>query len=710
MARSFSHSLLAAAVAVVVAGGSVIAQDSPLQEAVTLLRLSKKDEALAKLREILAADPSNTDALQMYRSISQDEWYLLMTHRDEQGQPSDIQKIAQSILDRAKVENKERSRDDEAIRALVATATAGDSDYGTRQSAINKLINDHGEFAVPALVEKLGGVDDVEGQIQAIATLAQIGSAAVLPLIEALGSSNDLTVQNAAAALYHIGDPRAVPMMVHLASDDRAAVSDIARKFVEKHKASGNAVDLLLAQSNRYLRGDVASHAYSAVVWKLDNDRLVAHDVPARLYPSELAKSVAATAVRLAPSSVETRSALAQANLAQANLIESAVAQGDEDLKALEPIAGELKIAALATGLDAVRNALEAGVREGLAPVAIEAIQVLSAAESVDSLDQSTLLTALNSGDKRVRYAAANALVAASSGAAVPQAEQVVAVLAEAVTEESVRTIQVIAPQDTRSAVEATSNVRGWMIDASDNALAGMRDLLVTPNVDVVVINEILPDRLPEDVIGNIKRDSRMANTKIVIIAKDVEAAKARFGEEVGVVQAPLTGESLVSAVNTALEGVASSANERAESYAATASQSLLSIASSKGEIAPAVGNLAQQLNRADSVAVPAAKALGFAGGAAELDALVGLLAGEGSVDLKKAAAEASGQILARLGQCPEHVATALGAALDGATDASLRLSIAMALSKAKLPADKQAELLKKLNRVATSTPTGGEG
>jgi HEAT repeat protein len=222
MARSFSQSLLAAAVAVAV-GGTALAQGTPLQEAATLLRLNKKDEAAAKLREILSSDPSNADALQMYKSISQDEWYLLMTHKNENGEASDIQKIAQSILDRAKVEVKARSRDDAAIAALVATATAGDSDYPTRQGAVNKLVNDHGEFAVPALLEKLGNKDDVEGQIQAISTLSQLRTAAVLPLIEALKSSNEIAVQNAAAALLMIGDGRAVPAMAQLANDDRIA-------------------------------------------------------------------------------------------------------------------------------------------------------------------------------------------------------------------------------------------------------------------------------------------------------------------------------------------------------------------------------------------------------------------------------------------------------------------------------------------------------
>ncbi len=702
MARSFTQSLLAAAVAVVV-GGSALAQDTPLREAVNLLRLNKTEEAVNKLREILTADPSNTEALSLYQSVSQDEWYLLMTTKGE------IQQIAQSILERAKVETKQHSRDEATIHELVGIATAKDSDYGSRQSAINKLIANHGEFAVPALVQKLGDPDDAEGQIQAIYTLSQLRSAAVLPLIETLKSSSELVVQNAAAALHQIGDLRAAPSMAHLVDDSRAGVSAIARKFVAKHSVSGKPVELMLAQANNYLKGEIPIGGFSEVVWQLKDDKLVPTDVAPLLYPSELAKAVAATAVRIEPASLPARSMLAQANLAEAYLIESSLAKGDESMRALEPVAQDLKIAAMATGLDSLRSALDAGVRQGLAAVAIGSIQALAKAESVDTIDQSTLTAALNSTDKRIKYAAADSLVRASGGARVPHLDQVVAVLADAVAEEAVQTIQVIAPSlEAASAVQASSSVRGMAIGASADAVTGMRNLLVNPNVDVVVINEILPDRQPEDVIGNMKKDPRLASARIVIIAKDVEAAKARFGEGVGVVQAPLTGETLVAAVHTALEGQSTPANERAESYATKASNALLAIAQQKAGIDGALGNLGKQLNRGDAVAVPAARSLGLAGGAAELNSLVPVLSGSGSVELKTAAAEAIGNILARLDGCPEDVGAALATAVGGDGDVSLRTAAAVALGKAKLAPEKRAELEKMLRRVAGSATSEG--
>ncbi|MBL8723756.1 MAG: HEAT repeat domain-containing protein [Planctomycetes bacterium] len=700
MARSFIHSLLAAAVAAVV-GGAVMAQE-PLKEAVQLLRFGKQDEAKAKLREILTADPSNADALAMYQSVEQDEYLMLLSEKDDE-----IRKIAMTILERAKVERRERSRDDAAIRDLVGQALSPDSEFAARRTALNALVAKHGEFAVPALLESLGNADDSPRQILAIYALSELHGAAVLPLIEALKSSKELVVQNAAAALAQIGDDRAIPAMAHLAGDARVGIASIAQRFLAKKgvaKPAGGAAELLVRQARNYLKGIVPPGGHSDVVWHLVDEKLVAMDVAPVLYPAELAKSCAADAVAIAPQSVEAATALAAANLAQANLISKS---GDESLKALEPVVADLHIAALATGLPALRAALDLGIQDGMAPVALGSIAALASAESSDTVGQSSLVKALDSTDKRVQYAAAAALVQATGGVNLPAQDKVVAVLAEAVAEEHVRTIHVIDPsQDTRVAVVAASSVRGNAVARDASAVSGLGALLKSPQVDVVVLNEVLPDAMPEVVIGNLKKDSRFANTKVVVIARDVEAAKTRFGDSIhGAVQAPLGGEALIAEVNRVLDGVASAGGERAEAFAKAASESLLALAAKKAKIDSAVDSLAKQLNRGDAVAVPAARALGHSGTAAQFDALLAALKG-GSAEVKKAAAEALGGIMARGAACTPEVFEGLLGAVAADAEVGLRTAAAVALGKAKLEPAKAAELHHKLMKVAAA---GGE-
>ena len=698
MARSFHQSLLAAAVALVV-GGSALAQGSPLQEAVTMLRLNKKDEAVAKLQEIIAGDPSNEAAHDMYQSVSQDEWYMLMT------ESGDVSKIARSILDRAKATQRQRSRDEDAINDLVATATEASNDYGTRQAAVNTLVSAHGEFAVPALVAMLGDADNSDGQIHAVSVLSQLHSVAVLPLIESLKSSNDLAVQNACAALHLIGDARALPILTHLANDDRVNISTIAKKFVAKNGARGDALSQLLAQSHSYLRGNVPVGGFSKVVWTLVDDKLVSTDVPALLYPTELAKSAAADAARIAPESIDARSAVAAANLAQSNLIGSSIAAGDDTVEGMEDVAAELRIAALAAGTDAMRGALDAAVMEGIAPVAIEAISAM--AEMGVLADKDALVGALKSTDKRISYAAAEAIVRSSTGNDVPLLSSVVGVLAQAVTEEMVNTIHMIVPDAASRAVAGVADAeRSKVYTTSEDAISGQLTLMGNPSIDVVVVNEILPDALPEDVIGNIRKDSRMDNTKIIVVTKDEQAATERFGDEVAYITAPLTAENLQAAVASALEGADNPGGARAEGYASKASAALLNLAGRKANIAGALANLALQLNRGDSVSVPAAMAIGIAGGEAQLTALVSALE-TGSADLKQSSALAIGSVLSRMSNCPDSVFAALSTAIDGSTDSGLRTAIAAALGKAKIDAQKKLEMMKKLARVAGSSSEG---
>ena len=704
MASSLAKTLLASVVAAIVAG-SAMAQD-PFQDGVKLLRLGKKDEALVAFQGILKSDPSNAEAMRLYSSIGQDEWYMLLS---EQGE---IQKIAASILERAKLERKQQSRDASAIDALVEIVCAKDGSYSDRRDAVIKLVADHGEFAVPAFVARMANADDESGQIQAIAALVQVGPRAVMPLIEALKSTSGLLRLNAAATLTHINDERSVPAMARLAQvDDQENVKAVARRFLEGRKEKGKAVTLLLAQSRAYLKSGVMPGAYSDVVWSLKNDKLEATVVPALIYAAELSKSAANDAVQVDPGSEDARSVLAQANLAEANLIETSIAQGDATAKALEPMAAEFKMAALATGPAILRKALEDGVKSGMPNVAVAAIDALAMVEERGELATSTTLkSALGSDDKRIRYAAAVALAKASGGVNVPDSDKVVNVLAAAVIEESVRMIQLIgAGGDFTTASKEAAAQRGSSVWSDANATSGMRQLLENPNVDIVVINEILDGGLPEDIIGNIKKDPRMASAKIVIVAKDTEKAQARFGETIhGVIKAPLTKETLNEAINTALAGVAAEPqNVRAESYAKSASESLLTLAAGKSNIKNALVSLAGQLNRGDSIAVPAAKALGLSGGEPQLDALLMALTGSGSVDLKVAAAGALGQILGRAKTCPKPVAEGLMAALNSDADVKVRSAAAAALGKAKVDPAEKAKLLDSMKKIGVAAAQG---
>ena len=692
MANVFARTLLGI-VAASIAAGALAAQDPEtlFAEGVKALRLGQKEDALAKLREVLAADPSHEQAFEIWRKTDQDIWRWLTL---EQG---DIQKIAQELQSRARLRRKEMSRDEGQIDALVNSAVTG-ADYGDRRKAISSLVTDHGEFAVPALVKKLGDGSDTDVQNNAILALFGLGTVATLPLIDALGSEDAGVRRNVAAALSHIKDPRAPPALLALAANDSSEqVRYVANSAVKGMGAVGrSAVESYLELANNYLTGRAAGQP-SEVVWGLADGNLVPTEVPSHLFNLRIAQKLAHAAWRTDPASAAAKSAYAQAILAEAAAI-AATPDSSDELKSRQ---ADLRIKSLAFGPTVLRSALADARGKGMAPVAVEAARLLGGVEDAASLASSTLVAALDDADKRVAYAAGLAMVQAAGGGPLPAAARVVKVLGNAASEETLRTILVVDSSEVarKTAMEAFSSGRGTVVEAAARGLSAVGSLFNFPNVDVVVINQDLSDVVPEHVIGLIRKDERLANTKVVVIATDTDAASQRFGDKIdGVIKGPITGESLAAKVNEVLDGVELDAKRLwADNTAGMASQALASLSAHGVDVSAAAPNLGKQLNRADSVSVPAAKALAVCGSAEEVPALVDAVTGAGSNDLKVAAARSLGAVLQRCGGAPADVVEKLTAALAGA-DVELRSAIVGALGRAGLASGDQLKLMDALN------------
>lgn len=712
MANVFGKTLLGL-VAASIAAGSLAAQDpeSTFADGIKALRLGNREDALAKFQQVLAADPSHEQAFEIWRKTDQDMWRWLML---EQG---DIEKVAKEIQSRARLQRKEMSRDQAAIDALVEAATSTTNDYGERRQAVSQLTADHGEFAVPALVKKLGNADESKAQDYAILALYNLGTVATLPLVEAMGSDDPLVRRNVAAALSHIGDPRGVPALQAAASNDRSEeVRYVAQRASERLGARSNAVDSYLAQAEKFLNGGDVT-ASSEVTWDLNGNTLEPVDVPSPIFPLRQAQKFAFAAWRADPASEAAKSTYARALLAEAAAIEATLAAaGDSASDAAKNLANrpaDLRVRAVALGPKVLRSALAEARRAGMASVAVECAHLLAANEDRASLANSTLVDGLKDDDKRVAYACALALAQASGGAAMPQADSVVRVLANAVTEESLRTILVVDGSEgvRRTAKEAFSKGRGTIVEAAVGGTQAVGSLITFPVVDVVVINQDLPDVVPEHVIGLIRKDPRLANTKIVVLANDAEAANERFGDRIhGVIAGQLTGDALVAKVNEVLADVDMGPKRKwADEIAGSAGAALASLSSKGLDISAATSNLAGQLGRDDAIAIPAANALASSGSTADIAGLVDAVTGSGSANLKKAAASAIGSILGRAGSAPADVVEKLTAAMSGA-DASVQQAIAGALGRAGLASGDQLKLIDAIRAAGNAKPAAADG
>lgn len=709
MARVLATTLIGVA-AVFVAVGTAAAQQEQqdFAEGVKLYRLGRMDEALQKFQQVLAADPSNQQAFELWKSTDEAVWEALLMDKGE------IQQIATHLINLARRGRVAQSRNEDEIRPLVEQATKG-ADYGARHQAQIKLMSQHGAFAVPDLVKVLGDQDDDAAQINAILALQTIGRDATLPLLAALKSDNDMVRFNVVSALSHIDDERAMPALAALAQNDpNESVRDAASRVVAREgQANRDPVDLYLDQA----RSDLSSvRERSSVIWDLRDGRLTPIDVPVAVYNYELAKQLAHEALKLQPDNAQARTVLAQAYLGEVASIESSLAANpdDESLQAAGEQIPALKMAVAATGTDTIRRALSNSLSTGMMPMAVAAIDLLGQMETPQQLGDSPLVAALKSDDKRVAYAAALALTQAARGGRLPGNVRagVVGTLATAVTEEAIRNIKVVdAAPIAQKAVADASFKTGVVNTVDTSATDAIADLYRDPNVDVIVISESLPDSPPEAVIGLVRKDPRFKNTKIVVAAQDPAAAKERFGDRIdGVVQAPLSGDSLREAVDSALKDVPMDQRRaRADKVAVAASQALQTLASDGVDVGSALDNLSSQLNRDDAVAIPAARAVGYGGSIGQVPALLDTIErGDASVDLKVAAAQAAGDIFARSGMLDRALFDRLLKVLKSDADAQVRQEVARALGKAKLASDAELELIDALSVEAPGGTTAG--
>ncbi len=687
-------------VAACVAHGAVSAQESEIElfkQARTALMLNNPKLALEKLEAVVKLNPSNEAAIELYQKTDGDYWIEMLA------QGGEMEKLARHLISLAKKGRVELSRDEDAINGLVAKATTDASGYAGRREARQELINKHGEFAVPALLAVLGDHDNDKGQLFANIALRELGRAATLAMIEATRSTNATMRLGIASVFNHTGDHRAIPALTSLIGGGNEGVTMVATTALKTMgvTATADSVSLFLKQSQDYMVGvGTSGMDISDVVWGFKDNKLVAQDCNGAVYRYELAKRSAERALSLDPASAAATTLIARAYLAQVAAIDNGKIEG------LEGIKTNLEMVAVAMGPQIIGSALEASMRDKQPMVAAAAIEALGEITDRDALASSPLLKALDSNNKIVSYAAALALTKASRASNVPSSDKVVAVLANAITEQAEKRVVLVGLDgaNTKAARDADSPSKGQFVTAGFNNIKDSVERFLTQSVsaDVVLINEVLPDGAPQSIIGILSKDDRLSGMKIIVVAKDTEAAAERFGDKIaGVIEAGFKPEDLQAKVDEALDGVDMGAiNARAAKVAADASSALHTLASNRVNVAGAIANLEAQLKRDDSVSIPSANALGEAG--TSIDALVAQITGEGSGELKVACAKASGKVLGRGAAISDaHFGALQGIAANAEADTGLRTEVAKALGKAKLSPAQTLQLLQALTTMA---------
>jgi HEAT repeat protein len=662
-----------------------VAQD--FAQGKTALEQGRKADALQAFQRVLAADPSNEVAYQLWKDTDHEIWLQMLVEGGEYAL------VAQRLMERGRLARADRMNDADAIRGLVATLR-NSSDVRERRTALDALGTNHGDYAVPYLISALADVSNADWRVIAMTSLSDMGPVVVPPLIEALDASDAFLARNVALTLGYLGDPRAAGPLAALAqSASDGMVVTAAGEAAAKCGSNGSALAQLLqdGEDYHYRRDNVLPpYAYSAVVWSWDGRELQSETVPRALYNNELSKKAYYRALMVAPDSVDARAGVARAAIDILAKLEILAAQGGDvsDLQAKAEVGG---LAIALAGADALDLALQWSVLND--DVTSGAALCGALAELAEGPTEG-LRQALQAPDGGVRGEAAVALahLAIRSGSA-PSAD-VVASLGQNAGREVVRMVALLDGNAERARA-LTDKLSGMGISVSHRAsgASGLEMLRRTPGVDLILVGDQLGGLTFDAVLVDVANNAATTDVPTFLLTSDSDLGDAYSDRVGGVVASADDLSPLDDVLAATLKGGRAQANDLAGRSAAA----LSALASAGADLSSTIEALASMLTgmRPDGVVTPALDALASAGNASVIAAVLSTVQNADRSDaVRAAAASALGGILGRGANSADAVA-ALRDLASSSAPLAVRAAAARALGRAGVPAaDRAATLL----------------
>jgi tetratricopeptide (TPR) repeat protein len=661
-----------------------LAQDvkSTFDQGVELLARGRNEEALRAFQQVLAMEPTHEQALELWTSTDHKVWLEILKAQ------GDLELVGKRMMGLVEAARRARRNDDASIQKLLGDLQV--EDPVSRHAALRQLAADHGEYAVPYLLGWLGDSGNEERRITAIQALTAMHDA-VLPLHEALDSSDDFLRQGILMVLERTKDPRSAGALAHTAKSDS---SEVCRSLAQKALAAmgGNADPVAaytkLGDDYHMRRGNVlADYHWSEVVWSFADGRLSSTPTPAALYADAMAKKCFRRALALDAGYVPAHAGLARAHAGEVAAVEAARRAG-ADVSAWEPVAGN---AAVALGLGgavaadaALAAALDAG-DGGTAAVLVRALAEMSAAPTA------AMVRAMSSADGAVQNEAVVALGNMSVWGKHRANPELINALGAIASREVLRIAYVIDGDEARAnATVAALRGAGMLVNHSASGVQGLALLRRMAGVDVVVVAERLSDITAHQIIHELKTESHLASAPVFVSAANAEEVGNTFGDKV----AGAFNAADLSAVTAAMEANVGAERQRAESLAQQAADVLAKLGGTGTDLSAVAGQLVVALGRADGVAIPAAYALVTAGNAAHVTALSAVVADAGRSEGVRVAASHALTALFGRGVSAGDAAAILNAVVSSDSPLAVRKAAAQALGASAMSVgDRVAQL-----------------
>lgn len=647
-----------------------LAQDvkSTFDQGVELLARGRNEEALRAFQQVLSMEPTHEQAWELWTSTDHKVWLEILKAQ------GDLELVGKRMMGLVEAARRARRNDDASIKKLLGDLQV--EDPVSRHAALRQLAADHGEYAVPYLIGWLGDSGNEERRITAIQALSAMHDA-VLPLHEALDSSDDFLRQGIVMVLERTKDPRSAGALAHTAKSDS---SDVCRNLAQKALAAmGAGADPVAAYTKlgddyHMRRGNVlADYHWSEVVWSFADGRLSSTPTPAALYADAMAKKCFRRALALDAGYVPAHAGLARAHAGEVAAVEAARRAG-ADVSALEPVAGNAAVALGLGGAVAADSALASALDAGDGATAVVLVRALA---EMSAAPTAAMVRAMSSLDGAVQNEAVVALGNMSVWGKHRANPELVNALGAIASREVLRIAYVIDGDEARAnATVAALRGAGMLVNHSASGVQGLALLRRMAGVDVVVVAERLSDITAHQIIHELKTESHLATAPVFVSAANADEVANTFGDKV----AGAFNAADLSAVTAAMETNVGAERQRAESLAQQAADVLAKLGGTGTDLSAVAGQLVVALSRPDGVAVPAAYALVTAGNASHVTALSSVVADAGRSEGVRVAASHALTALFGRGVAAGDAAAILNAVVSSDSPLAVRKAAAQAL------------------------------
>jgi len=498
-----------------------------LRAAEATYQLGVLDESKRYLASLLAAKPADDVLAPLAGKYGE---FLLQMARTKELQPEG-QQVSDTIQAAAKrvAENLER------IAALIPQLSA--EALGDRQEALGKLATG-GPAIVTPLLRVLADAGREKEHRYIRAAIVNLAADTEGPLLGALETPNEYLLTQVVGMLGRIGSRRATMFLVRSAVDPTAPVvlremaADALRRINGAVPDRYEAEKYLTQETNRLLGGELPYRpdpADRVELWSWDEGQraVVSRKLPKRDAALLLAARVAGDLARLKPSDNAAQRLMLLTGLELSKVL------GGLD-RPLPAGAGTAEATAITAGPQVVNQVLADALAENRVPAAIAAAEVLErsgdAAVITTHNGPCPLAEALRHPDRRVRLAAARALVKLAPAASFAGASRLSEALGWFLKTSGNDLVLVAHPRG-----EDAQSLVGFMNDLGRDGQAAYvgrtltADAIANPDIEFILLSDAIDVPPVQELVQWLRRDYRTSQLPIGVMARGELLDRTRF-------------------------------------------------------------------------------------------------------------------------------------------------------------------------------------